>query len=246
MRSGVRITGLILLGLMAVGAGVRIVAAFRAGRGRAGRVGLGRSGRNTIPFGGRSNPGRAASAADPVGLVHRAPAPGTDGRPITLTGVQEEETEVAIKEPGFAASPNRGLAMTAGTMFVIWGFMGFFFAGEAGHAFVGPSGGYLWNAFLVNPALAAIWLLFGALLFIVGLGNVVGSRWANMLVGIMSLVLGVYGFVFMNTSANIFAANTTDNVFHVIAGAILVLTAIGADKQNIRAIRAAQRADATV
>jgi hypothetical protein len=148
---------------------------------------------------------------------------------------------VAIKEPGFGQSPNRALAMTAGTMFVIWGFMGFFFAGENGHAFLGRSGGYLWNAFLVNPGLASIWLLLGALLFIVGLGNVVGSRNANLLVGIVSLFLAVYGFVFMNTAANIFAANTTDNVFHLVVGIVLVLTAIGADKQNLRAIAGDRR-----
>jgi hypothetical protein len=148
---------------------------------------------------------------------------------------------VAIKEPGIAASPNRGLALTAGTMFAIWGMLGFFFAGDGGHHFVGATGGYLWNAFEVNSALATIWVLMAALLFIVGLGTVAGSRWANMLVGIVAIVLGVYGFVFMNTSANLFAANTTDNVFHVIVGVILVLTALGADRQNLAAIRAQAR-----
>lgn len=157
--------------------------------------------------------------------------------------VEEQETEVAVKEPGITASPNRGLAMTVGTLFAIWGFLGFFFAAEnADHAFFGPKGGLLWNAFGVNPALAALWVLMAALLFIVGLGNTLGSRNANLLVGIVSLVLGVYGFVFMNTSANVFAMNTTDNVFHVIVGAILVLTALGADRQNISALRAAARA----
>jgi hypothetical protein len=148
---------------------------------------------------------------------------------------------VAIKEPGIAASPNRGLALTAGTMFAIWGMLGFFFAGNGGHHFVGSTGGYLWNAFEVNSALATVWVLMAALLFIVGLGTVAGSRWANMLVGIIAIVLGVYGFVFMNTSANLFATNTTDNIFHVIVGVILVLTAFGADRQNLAAIRAQAR-----
>lgn len=148
---------------------------------------------------------------------------------------------MAIKEPGIAASPNRGLALTAGTMFAIWGMLGFFFAGDGGHHFVGTTGGYLWNAFEVNSAMATIWVLMAALLFIVGLGTVAGSRWANILVGIVAIVLGVYGFVFMNTSANLFAANTTDNVFHLIVGVILLLTAFGADKQNLAAIRAQAR-----
>lgn len=148
---------------------------------------------------------------------------------------------MAIKEPGIAASPNRGLALTAGTMFAIWGMLGFFFAGDGGHHFVGTTGGYLWNAFEVNSAMATIWVLMAALLFIVGLGTVAGSRWANILVGIVAIVLGVYGFVFMNTSANLFAANTTDNVFHLIVGVVLLLTAFGADKQNLAAIRAQAR-----
>lgn len=148
---------------------------------------------------------------------------------------------MAIREPGLAASPNRGLAITAGTMFAIWGILGFFFAHEGGHAFLGSTGGYLWNAFLVNPALGAIWTLLAALLLIAALATVAAARNANMIAGIVSLFLGVYGFVLMNTSANIFAANTTDNIFHVIVGAILVLTAFGADKQNLRALRASQR-----
>lgn len=148
---------------------------------------------------------------------------------------------MAITEPGLSSSPNRGLAVTAGTMFAIWGVLGFFFTHEGGHQFLGSTGGYLWNAFLVNPALCATWTLMAAMLFIAALATVAAARNANLIVGIVSLFLGVYGFVLMNTSANIFAANTTDNVFHVIVGAILVLTALGADKQNLRAIRAETR-----
>lgn len=147
---------------------------------------------------------------------------------------------MAVKEPSIIASPNRALALTVGTLLAIWGILGFFFAGENGHAFFGDSGGLLWNAFLVNPALASVWTLLAAALFIVGLGNTVGSRNVNMLVGIVLVVLAVYGFVFVNTSANIFALNTTDNVFNAIVGVVLLLTALGADKQNIRALRAAR------
>jgi hypothetical protein len=52
------------------------------------------------------------------------------------------------------------------------------------------------------------------------------------------LVIGVYGFIVMNTSANFLAANIATNVFNVAVGGILLLTALGADKQNIRALRA--------
>lgn len=150
----------------------------------------------------------------------------------------EEETEVAIKEPSITASPNRGLALTVGSILAIWGILGFFFAGDDGHAFFGNTGGLLWDAFLVNPALAAVWTFLAAALLIVGLGNTIGSRNVNILAGAVLVVLAAYGFVFVNTSANIFALNTTDNVFHAIVGVILLLTAFGADRENIRALRA--------
>jgi hypothetical protein len=240
VRSGVRVTGVVLLAVVLVGVAIRVVSALR----------LGRSGSDTVPFSGRSNPGNTVVRSVPIGFAQQASttrerpdARRESARGIVSTRVEEEETEVAVKEPGISASPNRGLALTVGTLFAIWGFLGFFFAAEnADHAFFGPKGGLLWNAFGVNPAMAAIWVLMAALLFIVGLGNTIGSRNANILVGIVALVLGVYGFVFMNTSANIFAMNTVDNVFHVIVGVILLLTALGADKQNIRALRAAARA----
>ncbi|WIB64020.1 MULTISPECIES: DUF4383 domain-containing protein [unclassified Curtobacterium] len=151
---------------------------------------------------------------------------------------------MSIVQPSFASSPNRALAMTAGSMFAIWGILGFLFAGNGGHHFLGNEGGYLWGAFLVNPALAFIWTALAAALLIAGMGTLPSARGMNLLVGVIVLVIGVYGFVFMNTSANVLAANTTDNVFHVIVGAILVLTAIGADKQNLRAIRGLNRAGA--
>lgn len=230
-----------LLAVVVVGVAIRVLTALR----------LGRSGSDTVPFSGRSNPGNRGTRNGPIGLFRQTSTPDATGsrgsaqqyrgRTVTWTAAEEEETEVAVKEPGISASPNRGLALTVGTLFAIWGMLGFFFAGE-GHHFFGPTGGMLWDAFGVNPALAAIWVLLAALLFIVGLGNTIGSRNANVLVGIVCLVLGVYGFVFMNTSANVFAMNTTDNVFHCIVGVVLLLTALGADKQNIRALRADARA----
>lgn len=239
MRSGVRVTGVVLLAVLAVGVLVRIVTALR----------FGRAGSDTIPLAHRSNPGNQESGTSPTGLSQRlrpttrsSRAGGQHQAAYVATAVHEEETEVAIKEPGITASPNRALAMTAGALFAIWGILGFFFAGDDGHAFFGDTGGLLWNAFLVNPALAAVWTLLAAALIIVGLGNTVGSRNVNLLVGLVLIVLAVYGFVFTNTSANVFALNTTDNVFHAIVGVVLLLTALGADKQNIRALRAAARA----
>ena len=83
-------------------------------------------------------------------------------------------------------------------------------------------------------------VLLAAVLLITGLGNTDGSRNGNLLVGVLLVLFAVYGFVFVDTSANVFALNTTDNVFHAIVGVLLLLTAIGADKENLRALRAAR------
>lgn len=161
----------------------------------------------------------------------------------TVSAAYEEETEVAIKEPSITASPNRGLALTAGALLLVWGVLGFFLAADGDPGFFNRKGGMLWDAFGVNPALALLWVLLAAAMLIVGLGNTVGSRNVNILVGAVLVVMAVYGFVFVNTSANVFALNTTDNVFHAIVGVVLLLTAFGADKENLRALHA-QRAEA--
>lgn len=197
------------------------------------RVRFGGSGSDTIPLDRRSEPGNA-----PIGLARVTAPARTAGPTHTVSAAYEEETEVAIKEPSITASPNRGLALTVGTVLFVWGILGFFFAADGDPGFFSRKGGMLWNAFGVNPALALLWVLLAAVLFIVGLGNTIGSRNANILVGAVLVVVAVYGFVFVNTSANVFALNTTDNVFHAIVGVILLLTAFGADKENIRALRA--------
>lgn len=174
----------------------------------------------------------ARSAGTQVAGTHTA------GPTHAVSAGYEEETEVAVKEPSITASPNRGLALTVGAVLFVWGILGFFFAADGDPGFFSRQGGMLWNAFGVNPPLALIWVLLAAVLLIMGLGTTIGSRNGNTLVGVVLVVLALYGFVLGNTSANIFALNTTDNVFHAIVGVILLLTAFGADKENIRALRA--------
>ncbi|PYY33584.1 hypothetical protein DEJ32_15815 [Curtobacterium sp. MCPF17_046] len=239
MRSGVRITGIVLLGVIVVGLAVRLLGGKR----------FGRSGSDTIPLQRPSGAGSTGLRSGATALLRQVSGQHASGQRDTGRGggqpdsaivAQEEETEVAIKEPGITASPNRALAMTAGTLFAIWGFLGFFFAQDNGGQFFSREGGFLWNSFMLNPALCAIWALLAAAFFIVGLGNTVGSRAVNLVIGVVLLVLAVYGFVFSATSANVLALNTTDNVFHAIVGVVLVLTALGADKENLRALRAAR------
>ena len=219
------------------------------------RVRFGRSGSDTIPLDRRSEAGNRGSTTLGSGsqrigsarMTTSARFAGTQvagthtaGPTHAASAAYEEETEVAVKEPSITASPNRGLALTVGAVLFVWGILGFFFAADGDPGFFSRQGGMLWNAFGVNPPLALIWVMLAAVLLITGLGTTIGSRNGNTLVGVVLVVLALYGFVFGNTSANIFALNTTDNVFHAIVGVILLLTAFGADKQNIRALRAAR------
>lgn len=235
MRSGVKVTGLVLLGVVVVGLVARLAAALR----------FGRSGSDTIPLehspeAGNRTPIARALRAGTTGLAGVTAPAHHAGPTHVASAVYEEETEVAIKEPGITASPNRGLALTAGSLLALWGAMGFFFAADGDPGFFSRQGGMLWNAFGVNPALCLVWVLLSVVLLITGLGNTLGSRNGNLLVGALLVVFAVYGFVFVDTSANVFALNTTDNVFHAIVGVLLLLTAVGADKENLRALRAAR------
>jgi hypothetical protein len=189
--------------------------------------------------GNRTPVGRALRATTTGSVIPAGPSHHA-GPTHVASAVYEEETEVAIKEPGITASPNRGLALTAGGVLALWGVLGFFFAADGDPGFFNRQGGMLWNAFGVNPALCLVWVLLAVVLLITGLGNTIGSRNGNLLVGVLLVVFAVYGFVFVDTSANVFALNTTDNVFHAIVGVILLLTALGADKENLRALRAAR------
>ncbi|MDM7885814.1 MULTISPECIES: DUF4383 domain-containing protein [Curtobacterium] len=149
---------------------------------------------------------------------------------------------MAIKEPSITASPNRALALTAGSLLALWGFLGFFFAADGDPGFFSREGGMLWNAFGVNPALCLLWVLLAVVLLVTGLGTTIGSRNGNRLVGVVLVVMAVYGFALGSTSANVFALTFADNLFHAIVGVVLLLTAFGADRENVRALRAAARA----
>lgn len=210
------------------------------------RLRFGRSGSDTIPLVRRSEPvsqGSAASGSDGRSTAGpRAEAPAAFAGSSGVTTLYQEETEVAIKEPSITASPNRALALTAGSLLALWGFLGFFLAADGDPGFFSRQGGMLWNAFGVNPAMSLLWVLLAVVLLITGLGTTLGSRNGNRLVGAVLVVMAVYGFALGGTSANVFALTFADNLFHAIIGVVLLLTAFGADHENIRALRAAARA----
>ncbi len=61
--------------------------------------------------------------------------------------------------------------------------------------------------------MSLLWVLLAVVLLITGLGTTIGSRNGNLLVGIVLVVMAVYGFALGNTSANVFALTFADNLF---------------------------------
>jgi hypothetical protein len=140
-------------------------------------------------------------------------------------------TTPAAYEPTIRESPNRALALTIGTVVLLLGAVGFF-AEDMG-SFVSTEGAPLgpWN---VNPALIVIWVLTGAALIIAGASGRAAARSINLAVGLLFVVFGVAGFLVRDTEANYLALNLGDDITHLVAGALLVLTAVGAERRRRR------------
>ncbi len=67
------------------------------------------------------------------------------------------------------------------------------------------------------------------MLLITSLGTTIGARNGNRLVGVVLVVMAVYGFVLGDTLGERSVALTfADNLFHAIIGVVLLLTAFGA------------------
>jgi hypothetical protein len=140
-------------------------------------------------------------------------------------------TTPAAYEPTIRESPNRAAALTIGTIVLLVGACGFF-AEDMGSFFdtTGAELGFL----NVNPALIVIWVLSGAALLIAGASGRGSARTINAAVGLLFVVLGVAGFLVRDTDANVLALNLGDDVVHLGAGAVLLLTAIGAERRRRR------------
>lgn len=138
-------------------------------------------------------------------------------------------TAPAAYEPTIRESPNRALGLTIGTVVLLLGAVALFT--ENMGAFFDTTGGRLgpWN---VNPALVVIWLLAGAALILGGASNRGSARALNATVGVVFVVFGVLGFIVRDTELNLLAFNLGDDITHLVAGGLLVLTAIGAERRR--------------
>ena len=138
-------------------------------------------------------------------------------------------TTPAAYEPTIRESPNRAAALTIGTIVLLVGACGFF--AENMGPFFGTTGAAL--GFLnVTPALVVIWVLSGAGLIIAGASGRGPARSIATVVGLLFVVLGVGGFLVRDTEVNFLALNLGDDITHLVAGGVLLLTAIGAERRR--------------
>lgn len=134
-------------------------------------------------------------------------------------------------------SPNRLLATVFGAVYLLVGLLGF--TATSGVGFFATQGGLLLGIFEVNAFHNVAHLLIGAALLIAGLSSVTASRATNTTIGAAYLLLGIVGLFIVNSSLNILAINTADNVLHFASAIVLLGIGLGADKHARSGSRAA-------
>lgn len=125
-------------------------------------------------------------------------------------------------------SPNRLLATVFGAVYLLVGLLGFTATGGVG--FFATQGGLLLGLFEVNIFHNVAHLLIGAALLIAGLSSLAASKATNTTIGAAYLLLGIVGLFIVNSSINILAINTADNVLHFASAVVLLGVGLGADK----------------
>ena len=125
-------------------------------------------------------------------------------------------------------SPNRLLATVIGTIYLVFGLLGFAVTG--GFSFFSTRGGALLGLFEVNIFHNVLHLVIGAALLIAGLASIPVARTVNLTIGAAFFALGVAGLIITNTSANILAINGADNVLHFASAVVLLAVALGSEK----------------
>jgi len=141
-----------------------------------------------------------------------------------------------VSRPAVAAprSPNQGLGVLFGALFVALGVCGFLVF-PLGTFFDTEGGELLWLG--INPFHVFLWVVSGAALVIAGTAGVGSARTINAWVGAPMLVLGVLGLFVRGTELNVLAFTLPSALLWIAAGGLLLLTAIGADRPKKAVVR---------
>ena len=124
-------------------------------------------------------------------------------------------------------SVNRLLGYVLGIVFLLVGVLGFVVTSGVGFA---STEGKTLLGFELNPLHNIVHLLVGALLLYGATRGVGPSRAVNTAVGGVYLVVGLIGLFILDSSANILALNSADNVLHLVSAAALLGPGLAADR----------------
>ena len=125
------------------------------------------------------------------------------------------------------SSVNRLLGYVLGIVFLLVGALGFAVTGGVGFA---EQDGNTLLGFEVNPLHNIVHLLVGAVLLLGATRGVAAARSANIAIGGTYLVVGIIGLFILDSSANILALNSADNVLHLVSAVALLGAGLAADK----------------
>ena len=139
---------------------------------------------------------------------------------------------MATVSRGAVRSVNKLVGIVFGGVYVLVGLLGFTVSG--GSSFAGTDGGLLLGIFMVNPLHNIAHILVGALLLAGGLAALQMAKSVNTMVGAVYLVLGVLGLFLLNSTADILALNSADNMLHFASALLLLVIGLGADRTQVR------------
>ncbi len=135
----------------------------------------------------------------------------------------------ATSRTSATSSVNRLVGYVLGAVFLLIGVLGFAVTTDVG--FASREGDTLLG-FEVNPLHNIVHLLVGAVLLLGATRGVAAARSANIAVGGTYLVVGLIGLFILDSSANILALNSADNVLHLVSAAVLLGAGLAADKDR--------------
>jgi len=126
-------------------------------------------------------------------------------------------------------SINRTVAYVVGIVFLLVGILGWFVS--HGHSFADRTGGSLLG-FEVNPLHNIVHVLVGIVLIVGARSGLSAARAANTAVGAVYLLVGIIGLFILDSSANILALNSADNVLPLVSALVLLGAGLFADKAS--------------
>ena len=133
-------------------------------------------------------------------------------------------------------SYNQMFGLIIGGTYLAVGLAGFVATG--GIAFSGKVGGAELQFFSVNPLHNLAHLAIGGALLLSALAGPAMARAVTAIVGSAYLALGVLGLFILDSSANILALNTADNLLHLGTGTVALYVAAVIGRHDLVGARA--------